>query len=165
MENMENNPKNNATMIVFDGDLDKAIASFIIATGAAAMGKQVTMFFTFWGLNVLRKDEAINVKNKNFLQKMFGKMMPRGPKKLGLSKMNFGGVGSNLMKKMMKEHNVTTLPELIELAQDLDVKMVACTMSMDVMGLQKEELIDGLEFAGVAAYLAEAEDSNINLFI
>ncbi|WP_404802398.1 DsrE/DsrF/DrsH-like family protein [Bacillus shivajii] len=162
---MENNPKNNATMIVFDGDLDKAIASFIIATGAAAMGKQVTMFFTFWGLNVLRKDEAINVKNKNFLQKMFGKMMPRGPKKLGLSKMNFGGVGSNLMKKMMKEHNVTTLPELIELAQDLDVKMVACTMSMDVMGLQKEELIDGLEFAGVAAYLAEAEDSNINLFI
>ncbi|PYZ97794.1 hypothetical protein CR205_04155 [Alteribacter lacisalsi] len=162
---MENNPKNNATMVVFDGDLDKAMASFIIATGAAAMGKQVTMFFTFWGLNVLRKDEAVNVKNKNFLEKMFGRMMPRGPEKLGLSKMNFGGAGSKLMKKMMKQHNVTTLPELIELAQEMDVKLVACTMSMDVMGLQKEELIDGLEYAGVASYLSEAEDSNINLFI
>ncbi|TMW72996.1 DsrE/DsrF/DrsH-like family protein [Alteribacter natronophilus] len=162
---MENNTKNNATMIVFDGDLDKAMASFIIATGAAAMGKQVTMFFTFWGLNVLRKDEAVNVKNKNFLEKMFGKMMPRGPGKLGLSKMNFGGAGSKLMKKMMKQHNVTSLPELIELAQEMDVKMVACTMSMDVMGLQKEELIEGLEYAGVASYLSEAEDANINLFI
>lgn len=157
--------KNGATMIVFDGDLDKAIASFIIATGAAAMGKQVTMFFTFWGLNVLRKEEHIEVKNKNFMEKMFAKMMPRGPKNLKLSKMNYGGAGSHLMKKMMKEHNVSTLPELIEMAQDLDVKMVACTMTMDVMGLKEEELMDGIEYAGVASYLAEAEDGNVNLFI
>ncbi|PYZ93850.1 hypothetical protein CR194_11970 [Salipaludibacillus keqinensis] len=162
---MATETKNNATMIVFDGDLDKAIASFIIATGAAAMGKQVTMFFTFWGLNVLRKEEHIDIKDKNFLEKMFAKMMPRGPKKLKLSKMNYGGVGSHLMKKMMKEHNVSTLPELIEMAQDLDVKMVACTMTMDVMGLKEEELMDGIEFAGVASYLSEAEDANVNLFI
>ncbi|GEL08457.1 DsrE/DsrF/DrsH-like family protein [Salisediminibacterium halotolerans] len=162
---MSDQAKDNATMIVFDGDLDKAIASFIIATGAAAMGKKVTMFFTFWGLNVLRKDEAINIQDKNFLEKMFEKMMPRGPKKLKLSKMNYGGAGSYLMKKMMKEHNVQTLPELIELAQDLDVKMVACTMTMDVMGLKEEELMDGIEYAGVASYLSEAEDANVNLFI
>lgn len=153
-----------ATMIVFDGDLDKALASFIIATGAAAMGKPVTMFFTFWGLNVLRKDEHIPVK-KNLLEKMFGKMMPRGPEKLGLSKMNFGGAGSKLMKHMMKKHNVVSLNELIEMAKELDIKMVACTMSMDVMGIQKEELIDGVEYAGVATYLAEAEEGNVNLFI
>ncbi|MFB5663552.1 DsrE/DsrF/DrsH-like family protein [Alteribacillus sp. HJP-4] len=158
-------PKERATMIVFDGDLDKAMASFIIATGAAAMGKQVTMFFTFWGLNVLRKDNVISGSKKNFMEKMFEKMMPRGPEKLGLSKMNYAGMGPKMMKKMMKNHNVSSLKEMIEMAQELDVKMVACTMSMDVMGLKEEELIDGLEYAGVASYLAEAEDSNINLFI
>ncbi|MCE7791495.1 DsrE/DsrF/DrsH-like family protein [Salipaludibacillus sp. CUR1] len=162
---MSEEKKDQATMIVFDGDLDKAIASFIIATGAAAMGKKVTMFFTFWGLNVLRKEEHIDIKDKNFLEKMFAKLMPRGPKNLKLSKMNYGGVGSHLMKKMMKEHNVSTLPELVELAQELEVNMVACTMTMDVMGLKQEELIDGIEFAGVASYLAEAEDANVNLFI
>ncbi|MBB5173793.1 DsrE/DsrF/DrsH-like family protein [Texcoconibacillus texcoconensis] len=152
------------TMIVFDGDLDKAMASFIIATGAAAMGKQVTMFFTFWGLNVLRKDESANVK-KPFLEKMFERMMPRGPKKLGLSNMNMAGMGPKVMKKMMKEKNVSSLDELIEMAQDLDVKMVACTMSMDVMGLTQEELIDDLDYAGVASYLSEADEANTNLFI
>ncbi|WP_018924357.1 DsrE/DsrF/DrsH-like family protein [Salsuginibacillus kocurii] len=152
------------TMIVFDGDLDKAMASFIIATGAAAMGKQVTMFFTFWGLNVLRKEEVIHAK-KSFMEKMFARMMPRGPKKLGLSNMNMAGMGPKVMKRMMKEKNVSSLEELIEMAQDLDVKMVACTMSMDVMGLQQEELIDGLEYAGVASYLAEADEANTNLFI
>ncbi|RKD75289.1 peroxiredoxin family protein [Sinobaca qinghaiensis] len=157
--------KNGTTMVVFDGDLDKAIASFIIATGAAAMGKNVTMFFTFWGLNVLRKDNVISGSDKTMMEKMFGKMMPRGPEKLALSKMNFGGMGPKMMKKMMKNHNVSSLKEMIEMAQDLDVKMVACTMSMDVMGLKEEELIDGLDYAGVASYLAEAEESNINLFI
>ncbi|WP_100372275.1 DsrE/DsrF/DrsH-like family protein [Bacillus sp. FJAT-45037] len=153
-----------ATMIVFDGDLDKALASFIIGTGAAAMGKPVTMFFTFWGLNVLRKEQYVKVE-KNFVEKMFAKMMPRGPEKLGLSRMNYGGMGASLMKRMMKKHNVVSLKELIEMAQELDIKMVACTMSMDVMGIHKEELIDGIEYAGVATYLAEAEDGNVNLFI
>lgn len=157
--------KNGTTMVVFDGDLDKAMASFIIATGAAAMGKNVTMFFTFWGLNILRKDNVISGSDKTMMEKIFGKMMPRGPEKLAMSKMNFGGMGPKMMKKMMKNHNVSSLKEMIEMAQDLDVKMVACTMSMDVMGLKEEELIDGLDYAGVASYLAEAEESNINLFI
>lgn len=155
---------NKATMIVFSGDLDKALASFIIATGAAAMGKEVTMFFTFWGLNVLRKEQYVKVE-KSFMDKMFATMMPRGPKKLGLSKMNFGGLGAKMMKSTMKKKNIITLNELIETAKDLDIKMVACTMSMDVMGIKEEELIDGLDFAGVASYLNEAEDAKLNLFV
>ncbi|MFX3623680.1 MAG: DsrE/DsrF/DrsH-like family protein [Ectobacillus sp.] len=153
-----------ATMIVFSGDLDKALASFIIATGAAAMGKQVTMFFTFWGLSVLRKEQYVNVK-KTFTEKMFEKMLPRGPEKLGISQMNFGGLGAKMMKSVMKKKNITSLKDLIELAKELDIKMVACTMSMDVLGITEEELIDGVDFAGVATYLADADESNINLFI
>ncbi|TYO93285.1 peroxiredoxin family protein [Desulfallas thermosapovorans DSM 6562] len=152
------------TIIVFSGDLDKVMAAFIIANGAAAMGDDVTMFFTFWGLNALRKPEKIKVK-KSFLQGMFGKMMPRGADKLGISKMNFGGMGAAMMKIVMKQHNVTTLPQLIQTAKEQDIKMIACAMSMDVMGIKEEELIDGLEFAGVATYLAEADESNVNLFI
>lgn len=155
---------NKSTLIVFSGDLDKAIASFIIATGSAAMGNQVTMFFTFWGLNILRKEQYVPVQ-KSFMDKMFAKMLPRGPEKLGISKMNFGGLGAKLMKYTMKKKNITTLKELIEMAKELDIKMVACTMSMDVLGIKKEELIDGLEYAGVASYLAEANEANINLFI
>jgi peroxiredoxin family protein len=158
------NKQDKTTMIVFDGDLDKAIASFIIATGAAAMGKKVTMFFTFWGLNILRKDQNIPVK-KGFLEKMFAWMMPRGPEKLGISKMNYGGLGAKMMKYIMKKKNVATLAELMRLAKELDVEMIACTMSMDVLGIKEEELIDGLKFAGVATYLAEADQANINLFI
>ncbi len=153
-----------STLIVFSGDLDKAIASFIIATGAAAMGKQVTMFFTFWGLNILRKEEYVNV-NKSFLDKMFGLMMPRGPEKLGLSKLNMGGLGAKLMKRVMKKKNISSLKELMDLAQELDIKLVACTMSMDALGMAKEELIDGLEYAGVASYLNDAQDAKVNLFI
>ncbi len=155
---------NKTTLIVFSGDLDKALASFIIATGAAAMGKEVTMFFTFWGLNVLRKEQYVPVK-KNVIERMLGKMMPRGPDKLGLSKLNMGGIGAKLMKKVMKEKNISSLGELMQLAKELNVKLVACTMSMDALGIRKEELIDGLEYAGVASYLAEANQSNINLFI
>ncbi len=152
------------TMIMFSGDLDKAMAGLIIANGAAAMGDDVTIFFTFWGLNVLRKAQKINVR-KSFMEKMFGWMMPRGPEKLGLSKMNFGGMGSAMMKDMMKKKKVSSLPELIRSAQDMGVKFIACTMSMDVMGIKKEELIDGIEFAGVATYLGEADGANVNLFI
>lgn len=152
------------TIIVFSGDLDKVMAAFIIANGAAAMGDDVTMFFTFWGLNALRKPEKVSVK-KSFLQWLFGKMMPRGADKLGISKMNFGGMGAKMMKMVMKQQNVTALPELIQTAREQGIKMIACTMSMDVMGIREEELIDGLDFAGVATYLAEADEANVNLFI
>ncbi|TCP52670.1 peroxiredoxin family protein [Tumebacillus sp. BK434] len=153
-----------STMVVFSGDLDKAIASFIIATGSAAMGNQVTMFFTFWGLNILRKGEPVPVK-KSFLENMFGWMMPRGPEKLGISNMNMGGLGSKMMKYIMRKKNIATLQQLMETAQELDVKIIACAMSMDVLGITEAELIDGIEYAGVATYLAEADQSRLNLFI
>ena len=156
---------NNTTLVVFSGDLDKAIASFIIGTGSAAMGGQVTMFFTFWGLNILRKENYTSKKKKSWMEKMFVKMMPKGPNKLGISKMNMGGLGSRMMKKVMKQKNISTLPELMQLAQELDIKIVACTMSMDVLGIGKDELIDGIEYGGVATYLGEAYDAKVNLFI
>lgn len=152
------------TIIVFSGDLDKVLAAFVIANGAAAMDDEVTMFFTFWGLNVLRKAEKVPAK-KSFLQAMFGAMMPRGAEQLGLSKMNFGGMGAKMMKKVMKQQNITSLPELITAAQEQGIKMIACTMSMDVMGIREQELVEGLEFAGVATYLGEADEANVNLFI
>lgn len=153
------------TIIVFSGDLDKVMAAFIIANGAAAMGDDVTMFFTFWGLNALRKHENVATTKKSFLHWMFGKMMPRGVDKLGISKMNFGGMGATMMKMVMKQQNVTSLPELIQTAKEQGIKMIVCTMSMDVMGIREEELIDGLEYAGVATYLGEADEANVNLFI
>lgn len=156
--------KNKKTIIVFSGDLDKAMAAFIIANGAAAMGNEVTMFFTFWGLNILRKPEKISTR-KSFLESLFGWMMPRGAGRLGLSKMNYGGMGAFMMKAIMKQKNVNTMQELIETAQSLGVKMIACTMSMDVMGLKEKEMIEGLEYAGVATYLGEADEANVNLFI
>lgn len=152
------------TIIMFSGDLDKAMASLIIANGAAAMGDDVTIFFTFWGLNVLRKAQKIKVK-KALMESMFGFMMPRGADKLGLSKMNFGGAGTAMMKSIMKKKNVNSLPQLLDSAQAMGVKMIACTMSMDVMGIKEAELIDGVEFAGVATYLGEADNANVNLFI
>ncbi|QRN85106.1 DsrE/DsrF/DrsH-like family protein [Clostridia bacterium] len=154
----------NGTMVVFSGDLDKAIAAFIIANGAAAMGKQMTLFFTFWGLNILRKDSKISLK-KSPIERMFGMMMPRGAKKLTLSKMNMGGMGTKMMQKVMKDKNVTSLEDLVNSALESGVKIVACTMSMDIMGLQKEELIDGIEYAGVASYLGETDAANFNLFV
>ncbi|MBB6676219.1 DsrE/DsrF/DrsH-like family protein [Cohnella lubricantis] len=156
--------KNKTTIVLFSGDLDKAIAAFIIANGAAAYDHEVTIFFTFWGLNALRRDESIKT-NKGLLEKAFGWMMPRGAKKLGLSKMNFGGLGPQMIKHVMKKHKALSLPELIELAQEQGVKMVACTMTMDLLGLKQEELIDGLEYAGVAAYLGDAANGKVNLFI
>lgn len=152
------------SIIVFSGDLDKALASFIIANGAAAMGRKVTMFFTFWGLNVLRRREKVKVK-KPLIDKMFGAMMPRGTSKLTLSKMNMLGMGSLMMKDIMKKKNVASLDELIRQAKNNGVRLVACTMSMDVMGIHEEELIDGVEMAGVASYLGAAEQSDTNLFI
>lgn len=152
------------TIIVFSGDLDKVLASFIIANGAAAMGRPVTMFFTFWGLTALRKSEKQPVR-KSLVESMFGFMLPRGSKKLKLSKMNMGGMGTAMMKKIMNDKNVDSLETLIQKAMKSGVKIVACTMSMDVMGIQAEELIDGVELGGVGAYLGDAEESNVNLFI
>ncbi|MDK2808245.1 MAG: hypothetical protein PWP24_980 [Clostridiales bacterium] len=152
------------TMIVFSGDFDKVLASFIIANGAASMGRPVTMFFTFWGLNALRKSDGPSVK-KPFMDRMFGAMMPKGTKKLTLSKMNMGGMGTAMMKKVMQDKNVDSLEALMKQAMKNGVKLVACTMSMDVMGITREEIIDGVEFAGVASYLGDAEESNVNLFI
>ncbi|SHI22015.1 DsrE/DsrF/DrsH-like family protein [Desulfosporosinus lacus] len=156
--------KDNKTMVVFSGDLDKAIASFIIANGAASMGKKVTMFFTFWGLNILRKHEKVNTE-KGFMDKMFSMMMPRGSKRLKLSNMNMLGMGGKMIRKIMKDKNVSSLEELIQAAMSNGVEVVACQMSMDVMGLKQEELLDGVKIGGVGYYLGEAEDSNVNLFI
>jgi peroxiredoxin family protein len=154
------------TIVLFSGDFDKAMAAFIIANGAAAMGDQVTMYFTFWGLNLLRKPKGGKSSGKKtFLQIMFGKMMPKGPSRLGLSKMNFGGLGAPLMKVVMKSQNAMSLEDLIASAREQGVKFVACTLSMDILGFKKEELMDDIDFMGVAAYLAEADQSNVNLFI
>lgn len=163
--NISVSPANtNKTMVVFSGDLDKAIASFIIANGAASMGKKVTMFFTFWGLNVLRKSEKVSVK-KSFIEKMFGIMMPKGSKKLKLSNMNMLGMGAKMIRGIMKNKNVSSLEDLMKAAMANGVEIVACQMSMDVMGIQKKELIDGIKIGGVGYYLGEAENSNVNLFI
>lgn len=156
--------KDSKNIIVFSGDLDKAIASFIIANAAAAMGRKVTMFFTFWGLNILRKPKKVKVK-KNLISKMFGMMMPRGSKKLSLSKMNMGGMGAKMIRAVMQNKNIDSLESLIKTAQDNGVELIACSMSMDVMGITMEELIDGVSFAGAAAMLANAEESDMSLFI
>ncbi|MDE5055378.1 DsrE/DsrF/DrsH-like family protein [Niallia taxi] len=156
--------KKKTTIVLFSGDYDKALAAYIIANGAAAYDHEVTIFHTFWGLNALRKDENITLK-KGFMERMFGKMMPRGADKMGLSKMNFAGMGPKLIKDIMKKHNAMPLPQLIEMAQEQEVKLVACTLTMDLLGLKQEELLGNIEYAGVAAYLADAENGNVNLFI
>lgn len=152
------------TFVVFSGDLDKALASFIMANGAAAMGRRVTLFFTFWGLNILRKNERVKVK-KGLIGKMFGMMMPRGSKKLGLSKMNMGGAGAKMIRAVMKANGISSLEELIQNAVNHGVRLVACQMSMDIMGIKKEELIDGVELGGVATMLGSAEKSDLTYFI
>lgn len=163
VQNKQNNDKNAQTIVVFSNDLDKVLASFIIANGAKASGKDVVMFFTFWGLNVLRKPNK-KVK-KGFIDKMFSLMMPNGADKLTLSKMNMLGFGSKLMKWVMKNKNISTLNELMQTAQKSGIKFIACNMSMDVMGIKEEELIEGVEIAGVAKYIAESNGANSNLFI
>ncbi len=156
---------NDKTLVVFSGDLDKAIASFIIANGALAMGRKVTMFFTFWGLNVLRKHEKTNGLGKSLVEKAFGWMMPRGSRKLALSKMNMGGIGGMLIRGIMKNKNVPALEEMMASAIMGGANIVACQMSMDLMGIRPDELIDGVRFGGVASYLEAAEHADNNLFI
>lgn len=155
---------NSKTIVCFSNDLDRVMATFVIANAAAAMGNAVTIFFTFWGLNVLRKERPGPVK-KGLLDRMFGMMMPKGPARLTLSKMHMLGMGTKMMKYVMKSKNVASLPELIHSAQIAGVKLVACSMSMDVMGIKREELIDGVDVAGAGYYLGKADEGNVNLFI
>ena len=150
--------------VVFSNDFDKAMAAFIIANGAAAAGYEVTLFFTFWGINILRKSGPFTAK-KNLIEKMFGLMMPKGPDRLALSKMHMGGVGLAMIKGIMKHKNVMPLPALIEQAKQSGVRLIVCTMSMDLMGIKKEELIDGVEEGGVAMYVDHLSQSSANLFI
>lgn len=158
------NGGDNKTLIVFSDDLDKALASFVIANGAASTSKKVTMFFTFWGLNVIKKRQKPAV-SKDIFGKMFGWMLPAHSGKLKLSKMNMGGAGSWMMRLIMKKKHIDSLESLIAQAAENGVEMIACTMSMDVMGVKQEELMENVTLGGVATYLERAEDANVNLFI
>ena len=159
-------PPQGMSMVVFSGDLDKVLAGFIIANGAAAMDLPVTMFFTFWGLNVLRKEGPVAVRApKTTKEKMFGWMMPRGPGALKLSQMNMAGLGTRMIKTEMSKKHVMHLPELIASARDQGVRLIACTMSMDLMGIRKEELIDGIDFGGVGSFVHSADESRSTLII
>lgn len=152
------------SIILFSNDFDKVMASLIIGNGALSMGKKVSIFCTFWGLNILRKDYKVEVK-KNFVEKMFGMMMPRGAKRLTLSKMNMLGFGTKMIKGIMKKYNVLPPDELLKTFIQNGGKVIACRMTMDLMGIKREELIDGVEEGGVGTYLVFAENSGINLFI
>ena len=153
-----------ATIVVFSGDLDKVLAGFVIATGAAAAGLETSMFFTFWGLSALKKKGAA-AGPKNIMEKMFAMMTPSSSESLGTSKLNYFGMGAVMLRKMMKDKQIATLEELMAMAKDLNVKLIACTMSMDAMGVSKEELQDGLTYGGVATYMADAVRSRVTLFI
>jgi len=153
-----------ATIVVFSGDLDKVLAGFVIATGAAAAGLETSMFFTFWGLAALKKKGAASGQ-KNLMERMFSAMTPASSESLGTSKMNYFGMGAVMLRKMMKDKQIASLEELMALARELEIKMIACTMSMDAMGVAKEELIDDLAYGGVATYMADAARSRVTLFI
>ena len=150
-------------LVVFSGDLDRVLAAFIIATGAAAMGQQVSMFFTFWGLGVLKKDKQLS--GKSLFQKMMTLMSPGSSKNLPVSQMNYFGVGAKMLRSMMKAKNVSSLEEMISLARELGVRMIACEMSRDLMGIKESELVAGLECGGVASFLADSLKSRTSLFI
>ena len=150
-------------LVVFSGDLDRVLAAFIIATGAAAMGQQVSMFFTFWGLSVLKKEKQLS--GKTMFQKMMTVMSPGSSQSLPVSRMNYFGAGSKMLRSMMKAKNVNSLEELISLARELGVRMVACEMSRDLMGIKDSELVAGLECGGVAAFLADSLQARTSLFI
>ena len=159
-------PDNKVSLIVFSGDLDKALAAFVIATGAVAMGMEAIMFFTFWGTPLLR-DKNKKVGGKDAMSKMFGAMLPTGAKDAKLSKMNMGGMGTMMMKSLMEKKNVNSLEGFIGLAEELGVRIFICEMSMDLMGFKREEMIDyeHKTYGGVAGFLEEAANSKVQLFI
>ena len=156
-------PSHRVTIVCFSGDYDRAMAAFIIATGALAMGYECSMYFTFWGLSVI-KNEA-QTSGKSLPEKMFTMMLPENMAKLGISKMNFAGVGAKMMRGIMRDKNVATLDELMEVAQEMGVRIISCTMAMDIMGVRDEEMKDGLDFGGVGTFLGDAMDSRVTLFI
>jgi peroxiredoxin family protein len=156
-------PEDRVALVVFSGDLDRVLAAFVIATGAAAMGQQVSMFFTFWGLSVLKKDRQLS--GKTLFQKMMTVMTPKSSKGLPVSKMNYFGVGAKMLRSMMKQKKVNSLEQMVSLAQELGVRMIACEMSRDVMGIKESELVAGLECGGVASFLADSLKSRTSLFI
>ena len=159
-----NHTAKGTTIVLFSGELDKAVAAMIIANGAKAAGRDVTIFFTFWGLNALKKNQSVHVK-KQGIAKMFDLMLPKIPVRMPLSKMNMFGLGNIMMRYVMKKKNVDSLPSLIDQAIDQDIKLIACTMSMDVMGIQKEELRDEVGYGGVGTYIGDTEKASHNLFI
>ncbi len=158
--------KNKLSMIVFSGDLDKMLAAMIIATGAGAMGMEVVLFFTFWGTAALR-DPAKDAGGKDLMSTMFGWMLPKGRNKLALSQMHMAGMGTAMLKDLMKKKNTASLDQLFEVAAMLGVKIKVCEMSMDLMGFSRAELIDypGMEYCGVATFLADANESSVQLFL
>jgi peroxiredoxin family protein len=160
----ERTPDNRAALVVFSGDLDRVLAAFVIATGAAASGLETSIFFTFWGLSALKKKGA-RAASKGLKQRMFALMTPAGTEGLGTSKLNFFGMGAMMLRSMMKEQGIASLEELMAMARDLGVQMTACTMSMDAMGIAREELVDGLGYAGVATFMADASRARVALFI
>ncbi|HEV7734193.1 MAG TPA: DsrE/DsrF/DrsH-like family protein [Candidatus Binatia bacterium] len=160
----ERTPDDRASLVVFSGDLDKVLAAFVIATGAAAAGLETSMFFTFWGLSSLKSKTAKAVE-KGLKQRLFTLMTPGSSESLGTSKLNFFGMGSVMLRSMMQEQGIASLEDLMQMARDLGVTMTACTMSMDAMGVTKEELLDGIQYGGVAAFMADASRSRVSLFI
>jgi peroxiredoxin family protein len=159
-------PENKLSMIVFSGDMDKVLAAFVIATGAVAMGMDVVMFFTFWGTPILR-DKEKKIGGKDAMGRMFGAMLPKGTCEVKLSKMNMAGLGTAMMKRLMKQKNVATLEQMLEMADELGVRIYVCEMSMDLMGFKRDEMIDyqNMDYCGVAKFLEEANGSRIQLFI
>jgi len=163
---IEDSHKDQLALVVLSGDMDKVLAAMIIAVGAAAMDTKVKMFFTFWAIAALR-DKKKHAKGKDFISKMFGIMLPRGKNKLKLSKMNMEGLGPLMIKRLMKKQHVMSLDDMFEQAGELGIEVNICQMSMDLMGLKKDEMIDypDLSYAGVATFLADAGESRMQLFI
>lgn len=157
-------PEDRASLVIFSGDLDKVLAGFVIATGAATAGLETSVFFTFWGLSALKRKAAPSVA-KGLKQRLFTLLTPGSSEQLGTSRLNFFGLGAVMLRSMMAEQGISSLEELMDVARELGVKLTACTMSMDAMGVDQRELIDGLEYCGVAAFMAEASRSRLCLFL
>lgn len=156
-------PDDRVTLVVFSGELDRNLAALVIATGATAMGLEVSIFYTFWGLSALKRRPSL--QGKGLKEKLFTLMTPRRLNRMPVSKMNFGGVGRVMLQSMMRDKQVASIDELFDMARQMGVKLIACTMSMDVMGITREELIDGVEVGGVATFLGDAARSRVSLFV
>jgi peroxiredoxin family protein len=165
LEELQEKKPERVTIVVLSGDMDRVMAAFIIATGAASMGMQVTMFFTFWGLNAIRRSGTTGTA-KDWMRRVFGILNKGGADRLPLSRFHFGGLGTRMMKLVMKQNRMPGVPELMEMAKDLGVRFIACTTTLGLMGITKDTLLEGIdEFAGVSTYLAEAKHAQVNLFI